>query len=174
MVIALAMLAIGMVIFISMTALQTPQPGQDNYGPAPDLTMPIGKNGANVQLSDLKGHVVLLDFWATWCGPCRMSIPELQHLHEKYKDQGLVVIGLSADNDSTRKEVPGTKRELGMTYATAFTDDIPDVRSKYEFSSLPMLFVIDRKGVVRNRINGYDPNSKLEDDVVKLLQDSPK
>jgi len=169
MVIALVIVLVSVVAFISMTA---PKPPQDNY--APDLTMPIGKNGANVQLSDLKDHVVLLDFWATWCGPCRMSIPELQHLHEKYRDKGLVVIGLSTDNDSSRKEVPRMKKELGMTYATAFTDDIPDVRSKFVFVSLPMLYVIDRKGVIREKINGYDPNSTLEDKVVKLLNEPEK
>ena len=172
MIIALALLAISLVAFVSMKGLEST--AKETYGPAPDLTMPIGKNNASVQLSDLKGQVVLIDFWASWCGPCRQSIPELQQLHEKYKDQGLVVIGLSTDDDRTRKDVPSAKQEMGMTYPTAFTDDIADVRSKYEFHSIPMLFVIDRHGFIRDRVSGFDPTSHLEDEVVKLLKETAR
>jgi len=143
----------------------------DDFGPAPDLSLPIGLNGKHVDLSSLKGNVVLLDFWATWCGPCKMSIPEVESIYSKYKDKKLKVVGISIDDVETRREVDSSVKVLGMTYPVAMAVDIPDIRDKYTFASIPLLIIIDKKGIVRARITGYDPSSHPEDIVKKLLDE---
>ncbi len=120
--------------------------------PAPELSLPLEPGKPAVLLSSLKGKVVLLDFWATWCGPCRESIPELEALYKKYHSKGLEVIGISVDN--TPEPVPTAVKELGMTYPVVQATDIPDVRSKFQFNSIPQLYVIDKQGRVATAING--------------------
>jgi cytochrome c biogenesis protein CcmG/thiol:disulfide interchange protein DsbE len=169
----LALLALAITFYIRSEAPPTAVPATavsgDDYGPAPDISLPIGTNGKKVDLSSLHGKVVMLDFWATWCGPCKMSMPELEHIYEKHKADGLEVVGISTDDTSTRGEVNTTAKALGITYPIANYADIPDCQSKYEFASIPMLFIIDKKGIVRARVNGYDPNGSNEELVAKLL-----
>ncbi|HZO90993.1 MAG TPA: TlpA disulfide reductase family protein [Chthonomonadaceae bacterium] len=149
-------------------SVQKPEPVRQ----APDLKFPK-LPGGETSLSALRGKVVLLDFWATWCGPCRMSIPEVEALYKKYKDRGLQVIGVSVDDSSTRAMVPQMRRELGMTYPIIFAEDIPDIADKYNSPSIPTLYVIDRKGQIRSRIEGYTPgDTSLEEQVKELINQS--
>lgn len=173
----------GMMIFsfiILVTALvywlSHPSP-PETLGKAPDLAMPIYKGKPPVHLTDLKGKVVLLDFWATWCQPCRLSMHDLEKLYEQHKDDGLVVIGISTDTHipDTRKDVPGMLKDYGITYPMAFADDIYDLRAKYEFNSIPLLFIIDKKGEIRERISGYNPSDvdqqQMETRIIELLKE---
>ncbi len=154
-------------------ALSTVSPGTsvDDFGPAPDLSMPVGLNGKRVDLSSMHGHVVMLDFWATWCGPCKMSIPELERIYTKHKSEGLDVVGVSVDDPTSRREVDSTVKSLGMTYPIAMIDEIPDAKTKYPFASIPLLLVIDKKGIVRARVSGFDPSADNEQLVAKLLKE---
>ena len=111
-VISLVMLLLALVARIVAIA---PNAAKD-FGAAPDIVFPAGTAGLPARLSELKGKVVILDFWATWCGPCRMSIPELVHLYEKYKDKGLVVVGVSTDEPETLQNIPDTVEELKINY----------------------------------------------------------
>lgn len=141
----------------------------DDFGPAPDISMPIGLNGKKVDLSSLKGNVVLLDFWATWCGPCKMSMPVVESIYQKYGSQNVKVIGLSIDDVGTRREVDSTVKAMGITYPIAMVTDIPDAREKYSFASIPLLIIIDKKGIIRSRITGYDPSTSPAEIVKKLV-----
>ncbi len=174
-IIVLIVLAIAVTLYLR-TENPRQNPGSstaEDFGPAPDMSIPMGLNGKKVDLTSLHGKVVMIDFWATWCGPCKMSIPELQRIYSKHKDDGLEVIGISVDDEASRHEVDLAVKQLGMTYPVAMATDIPDIRSKYTFASIPQLFIIDRKGVIRNRINGYDPNADIEGVVSKLLKEKP-
>jgi len=84
-------------------------------GPAPNFTLE-DISGKPLSLNDIKGKVVIVDFWATWCGPCVMSIPELVDLQDKYKAKGLVVIGISVDDEEVSKgELLAFKKRCGST-----------------------------------------------------------
>ena len=136
-----------------------------------------------VRLADLKGKVVLLDFWATWCGPCRYTIPKLNAMHRKYKGSGLVVIGLTEfeggaeGREMTRAEesqyLRRYKRRQGIDYGFAVEDGKETARS-YGVVSIPTTVLIDRKGRVRFlTIGASDTELDALASMVKKLLDEP-
>ncbi|MDQ2687312.1 MAG: TlpA family protein disulfide reductase [Armatimonadota bacterium] len=115
-------------------------------------------DGKPLSLKSLRGHVVLLDFWATWCGPCRIATPTLEALHRKYGARGLRVVGLSVDDKSTVAQVKPTMKQLGITYTISA---VPAVNGKaaaaYRVDGIPSQYLIDKKGVVRWSQAGFAP-----------------
>lgn len=138
---------------------------------APEIALPLKKGAAPLALSAWKGKVVILDFWATWCGPCRESIPEVERIYKKYHEKGLEVVGISVDEAGTASGVPAAVKELGMTYPVVLASDIPDIRTKYEFNGIPQMYIIDKKGNISDSISGWDPNSNLDAKVEALLNE---
>lgn len=118
-------------------------------------------------LTKLRGNVVLLDFWASWCVPCRFTVPELSDLQDRLGAQGLRVVGLTGD------PVPRATKAadaLDMRYAVG-SDDKDETSAAYGVQALPTMFVIDKRGVIRDVLVGFDPADKkpLEALLVKLL-----
>lgn len=114
--------------------------------PAPDFTLQT-VSGEPVALSELRGQPVVLNFWATWCGPCRAEMPELQRLHERLAPAGVVVLGV---NQSERPETVGAYREaLGIDFPTAM-DQRLGVSRAFGVNSIPTTFFVDRDGIIRN------------------------
>ena len=111
--------------------------------------------GAPLSPATLKGHVALVEFWATWCGPCRMSGPELAHLQARYGAQGLTVVGITTDSKTTAGEY-AERHSLGFA---AVSDPTTKTTSAYGVSVLPTLFVIDKRGIVRDVSVGYAPDN---------------
>ena len=119
-------------------------------------------NNQRAQLSDYKGKVVLLDFYATWCEPCRAETPHLVRLHQQYAAQGLQVIGLNVGGAEDREEVPGYAKEFGIQYPLAFPDD--ELADAYlgDNQNIPQAFVFDRNGNMVKRFVGYSESSGAE------------
>jgi thiol-disulfide isomerase/thioredoxin len=148
---------------------EEPQIPQDQPPqPAPDIHFAKFKEGPT-SLSALRGKVVVLDFWATWCGPCRMSIPRLNELFKAHRKEGLLVIGISVDDPSTQAYVPVVKKELKMEYPVTLETDIPDIANKYEHDGIPAVYLIDRNGNIRFHQDGY--SSEIDDTILKLLKE---
>ena len=133
--------------------------------PAPDFMLRDLK-GNQVSLSDFRGQPVVLNFWATWCMPCRVEIPYLEALYTKYKDQGLVVIGMNTETDYMK-----VKRfaEPRMTY-TVLLDGQTQAQA-YDVSGIPCTYYIDRKGIIQHRSVGFGPGDEvmIEEKIKKLL-----
>lgn len=136
---------------------------------APDFALKDAE-GKVVHLSDYKGKVVLLDFWATWCGPCRIEIPWFTELQRQNKDKGFDVLGVSMDDDGWEAVKPFLS-EVGVNYRVVIGDD----RTAQEYGgvdALPTAFLIDREGKIAAVHVGLANKKDFQDGVAKLLEES--
>ncbi len=135
---------------------------------APDFTL-TSTDGKPIKLSDYRGKVVVLDFWATWCPPCKAEIPDFIKLYSKYKDDGFQMLGVSLDQGGLKDVVPFMK-DHGINYPIVLGTD--EVVSAYGgIRGIPTTFVIDKKGYVRESFEGYRQASVFEDAVLKLTKE---
>jgi cytochrome c biogenesis protein CcmG, thiol:disulfide interchange protein DsbE len=117
---------------------------QPTAGPAPDFTLTT-LDGNQMRLADLKGQVVVVNFWASWCGPCRDEAPALQSIWEKYQDRGVVVLGVAyTDTENGARAFMG---EFGQTYPNGL-DIGTKISELYAIQGVPETFIIDREGKV--------------------------
>ena len=129
-----------------------PSQGMSVGQPPPVLVSQVVMGAGPGDLEQLHGRVVLLDFWASWCGPCRMVMPALNQLHQRYAAQGLSVLGVTDEPASTARTV-GQQLSIQYTLATEAT-----ASSRFGIRSLPTLVLIDRRGNVRHVTVGVDAN----------------
>lgn len=133
---------------------------------APDFTLPDA-NGAPVKLSDYKGKVVLLNFWATWCGPCKVEIPWFIEFEKTYKDRGFATLGVSMDEDGWKAVKPFVAQKA-MNYNVMVGND--RVAQLYGgIDSLPSTFLIDRDGKIASTHLGLVSKHDYESEILKLL-----
>ncbi len=137
----------------------------------PPISLP-DQEGKSVDLSKLEGKVVLIDFWASWCGPCKQEMPVLEALHKKYARKGLVIVGVNIDNSDKKmnnflKGTPVTFRQV--------RDKKLQIASRYEPSTMPSSYFIGRDGKIRHVHEGFRKKDagKLEARVKALLAESP-
>ncbi len=133
---------------------------------APDFTLQ-DTNWKTVSLHDFRGKVVIVDFWASWCGPCRAQMPRLQDLYRKLADKGLVVLGLDIGEDS--QTVTRFASQTSYTF-TLLLGCEPEVDTKYYVGALPTTFVVDRQGKIAYRDEGLSPPEDLDAAVKAALQ----
>jgi peroxiredoxin len=119
-------------------------------GPAPEIVL-NDLQGREVKLSDLRGKVVLLNFWATWCKPCKEEMPAMQAGYDKLRDQGLVVLAINELEDT--EQVIEHVRRHGHTFPVVMDHDNV-VANSYGVVGLPASFLVDRQGIVREKISG--------------------
>jgi len=125
-------------------------------------------NGKPLKLADFKGKVVVLDFWATWCPPCRAEIPGLVALQKKYADQGLTIIGVSVDEQGPAVVKPFIQR-FAINYPVVMSNE--KVLADYGgISAIPTTFIIDRDGNVVSAHQGYTDQATFDSEITPLLQ----
>lgn len=126
---------------------------------APAFALDSVNGKGKVDMAKYKGKVVLVDFWATWCEPCKKSFPKLQELNVKYKASGVVIIGISQDDEN--QGLP----EFGKTYGAEFPlawDSDKSVAKKWQPKSMPASFIVDKTGIIRFAHLGYHDGDEAE------------
>jgi len=163
------LVAIGAIFLMLRTqqpsATSTPEPTRGSAsGNAPAFTL-TDIQGRNVSLSDFRGKVVILDFWATWCPPCKREIPDFINLQSEYASKGLQVVGIALDEPD---KVRLFARQNGMNYPVLLGTD--QIAAQYGgIDGIPTTFIVDREGNIVNRFEGFRPREDFEAEINKLL-----
>jgi len=132
---------------------------------APDFTLKT-LDGQEIALSQLKGKVVLLDFWATWCGPCRESTPHLIQLYKNHRESGFELIGMSVDKGDD-KVVRNFVQSMDIPYPIVIAPE--EVVRNYRVTAIPTTFLIDKEGKIRERTAGF--NSTIAQQMTAKIAD---
>lgn len=126
-------------------------------------------NGKTISSSDFKGKVVVLDFWATWCPPCRAEIPGFVELQDQYRKDGVVVIGASVDDSDQTAAVRKFAEKFRINYPVALADQ-DTVRTFGGIAAVPTTFIIDQQGRIVSRHLGFTEKADLEKEIKVLLR----
>lgn len=126
--------------------------------PAPDFTLKAG-NGENLRFAEYRGQVVLVNFWASWCGPCRQEMPLLDQLHKKYAPLGFTVLGVNVDQDP--KQARAMLDKVPVSFPVVF-DSQSAVSKSYQVVAMPTTVIVDRNGDARYVHHGYKPGDEAE------------
>ncbi len=136
---------------------------------APDFTLK-NRGGGNMRLSEQRGEVVLLNFWASWCGPCRQEMPILNTLHERYAKLGFKVVGINVDKDSNLADK--ILKDIPVSFPVLL-DDTGEVSGTYNVSAMPTSILVDRDGNMRYLHKGYKPGYEqdYETEIKELIRE---
>ncbi|SJM92698.1 TlpA family protein disulfide reductase [Crenothrix polyspora] len=153
---------------LAMLAITTSADATEIGQSAPQFTLPTLQQGQPTALKEKLGKVIYLDFWASWCAPCRTSFPLLNKLHEKLKAQGFEVIAVNLDEDKAKAEKFIQEIPVGFT---VLHDSKGEWADQYVVESMPTSFIIDKKGVVQHIHHGFTATDidELEKKVSELL-----
>ncbi len=135
--------------------------------PAPSFAL-TDTSGKKVSLSDYKGHPVVVNFWATWCGPCKLEMPWFQEFSTKYKSQGLVVLGLAEDDGATREDIAGAARKIGVSYPILMPNE-KVTKSYGGVDYLPETFYVDKTGKVVLIAAGAPTKDQMEAEIQETI-----
>jgi len=135
-----------------------------------DLQKLVNAEGDTIKLSDYRGKVVYIDFWASWCGPCRKSLPDLNDIRAKYADQDFEVIAINVDKD--KADAMKFLDKYPVDYPIAL-DPSGKTAEQYELKGMPNAFLVDKKGVLKHFHAGYKKNDKEKIDamIASLLKE---
>ncbi len=128
----------------------------DPRGPAPEFRLPL-RGGKDMSLSQLRGQVVMLNFWASWCGPCRQEMPLLESIQKKYKPLGFTMVGVNVEPDSAQAEK--FLKQTPISFPVAYDRD-SSVSKLFRVKGMPSTVIIDRKGNTRMIHQGYKPGDE--------------
>lgn len=161
---------IGAALALGVPAMVAASQSPVNVGAvAPDFAL-RSTAGGNLRLSEHRGQVVMINFWATWCGPCRQEMPKLDEIFARYEPAGFALLGVNIDEDAERAQ--RLADELGVSFPLLF-DDEQNVSRLYDVQAMPMTVMVDRSGKVRSVHYGYRPGMEQRylDEVRALLRE---
>ncbi len=179
---ALGMLAIALAALVVIQGCATSNPDSDRGAgtgsqtvkleaapavghPAPDFALK-DLDGNTVRLSDLRGKVVFINFWATWCPPCRAEMPEIEALHQEYKDKGVLVLGVDiAESENTVRQYI---QQGGFSW-TIVLDSTGEVARDYQIAAIPTSFFLDKEGIIRAVKVGAMTKREMEDKLAEAM-----
>ncbi len=127
---------------------------------APDFDLPDLED-TYVRLSDFRGKVVFLNFWATWCKPCREEMPSMEVLYRNFKQDGLVVLAVSIDRVTTKQEIPPFVKSLNLTFPVLI-DSWGQTDKRYKLMGVPETYIIDQQGILREKVIGPRDWTRLD------------
>lgn len=127
-------------------------------GPAPDFTLK-SRSGENIKLSEYRGDVVMINFWASWCAPCRQEMPLLEELYKKYSDLGFTLLAVNVEEDSSKADE--LLKDIPVTFPVLF-DNTNKVTKLYNVIAMPSTVIVDRDGNMRYLHRGYLPGYEKE------------
>jgi cytochrome c biogenesis protein CcmG/thiol:disulfide interchange protein DsbE len=141
---------------------------------APDFSLP-DLEGKTRQLSDYRGKVVFLNFWATWCKPCKEEMPSMQLMWENFKSEDFVILAVSMDRVTTKKDIPPFVENMKLTFPI-LTDSWGQTDKRYKLMGVPETYIIDQDGILRETIIGPRDWTVKESmaAIVQLLKKQPK
>lgn len=119
---------------------------------APEFTLAT-LDGTKVTLSDLRGKIVLINLWATWCPPCRAEMPALENAYEQYRDSGVVILGINVTYQDSERDIPPFVEEFELTFPILLDRD-GSVSTLYQLRGLPTTFFVNREGIIRTVVVG--------------------
>jgi thiol-disulfide isomerase/thioredoxin len=144
--------------------------GMGDVAPGSNLALPLVGGGGVRSLADLRGKVVLVDFWATWCKPCEMTIPVQKRLYAKYAAQGFDVLSINTDQGADAAErAAAYVKGMGMPWPVV-RDESGEAGELYRVDSIPHMVIVDRQGMVRKVNIGLISISKLEEDLDEAIR----
>ena len=154
------------IVGLSAVLLSAPLVAGEASGPAVDFSLP-SRGGQPVSLSALRGQVVLINFWATWCGPCRKEMPLLEQIQKKYAPLGFTMLGINVEEDTTQMEA--FLGDVPVTFPVLL-DPANRVSKLYDVAAMPSTVIVDRKGNIRFIHQGYQPGDENRyQDVIRQL-----
>jgi peroxiredoxin len=139
---------------LALPAGATPSTG----GPAPPFSL-SARSGGTLSLAQFKGQVVMLNFWASWCGPCRTEMPLLENIYKKYSKMGFTLIGVNVEPDP--KAAEDWLKQTPVSFPVIYDKDSA-VSKSYDVAGMPSTVIIDRKGNIRMLHRGYKPGDENE------------
>jgi thiol-disulfide isomerase/thioredoxin len=156
-------------IVVAAVLLAAPVLAGDSAGPAAAFSLQ-SRAGKTVALADLKGQVVLINFWATWCGPCRKEMPLLEQIQKKYGPLGFTMVGINVEEDTRLMET--FLKDVPVTFPILL-DPANGVSKLYNVAAMPSTVIVDRKGNVRFIHQGYVPGDegKYQDMIRQLIRE---
>ena len=158
----IARLIVSMTILLcSVNVLADP-----GYDLAPDFTLK-SRSGDNLRLAEQRGNIVLVNFWASWCGPCREELPKMEALQQSYQDLGFTVLAINVDDNPAKAE--NLLRDVDVTFPVLF-DPQGKVSQQYDLSAMPTTVIVDRDGNARLTHKGYKSGDEVKyEKAIKVL-----
>jgi cytochrome c biogenesis protein CcmG, thiol:disulfide interchange protein DsbE len=164
----------GLILLLPLLWYSVRAAGSESRAPVIGRTAPqiaaTAVDGSSIDLDALRGQVVLVNFWATWCPPCRAEMPAIEAAYQAYRTQGFEVLAVT--NDQNPELVPLFLREFGLSFP-AIADRDNAINAAYRVNGLPTSFFIDRAGTVRAVHHGQMTSAQIEADLLPLLAEQP-